>query len=137
MQPPPKAPLVFVSPTWIEAARSILETLVAEHGEPGWRFSICERFTDAPPDVASGGLAAWWFRIDGRTVQVGAGAIEGAEVTITADYDATLPSARLVYTPEILAHRRAAGPRPGVDGDMSKAPPYLVELHNRLAVLTA
>jgi hypothetical protein len=132
--------LAFASPAWIDAARAILEALVAEHGEPGRRFSVCERFTDAPPDVAPSGRACWWFQIDGRTVSVAAGKLDGADVTVTADYAAALPTARLVYTPEIQARRaqaRARGSGPGVTGDMGKAPPYLVELHNRLAVLTA
>lgn len=132
--------LAFASGDWIDAARTILEELVRDRGEPGRRFSVCERFTNAPPDFATSGIAAWHFRIDGKSVTVGPGEIADADVTITADYEATLPAARLVYTPAILAQRaasRAQGGAPGVEGDMSKAPPYLVELHNRLAVLTA
>ena len=130
----------FASGAWIDAARSILRDLVVDRGEPGRRFSVCERFTNAPQDVASSGTAAWHFRIDGKSVTVEPGEIADADVTITAAYEATLPNARLVYTPEILAQRavnRAQGKAPAIEGDMSKAPPYLVELHNRLAILTA
>lgn len=133
----PEREFVFASPAWIDEARRILQDLVGRLGEEGRSFSVCERFTDAPVEVASDGTAAWHFRIDGRRVEVGSGALEDADVQIKADYQATLPAARLVYTPEIVAQRRAAGPRPGVQGDMAKAPPYLVELHNRLAVVTA
>ena len=68
------------------------------------------------------------------------GDFPAADVVITADYQTTLPTARLVYTPEIRAQRaadRAANPSPNVKGDMAKAPPYLVELHNQLAAVTA
>ncbi len=128
--------LAFASPAWISAAAAILQQLVTAHGEPGRRFSVCERFTAAPPEVSPTGTASWYFRIDGVSVTVAPGEIPDADLQISADYEATLPIARLVYTPEILA-RRAATPAPGVKGDRSRAPAYLVELHNRLAVITA
>jgi hypothetical protein len=129
--------LEFASAAWIAEARRILEALVAAHGEPGRRFSVCEVFTDAPAEVAPSGVASWHFRIDGKTVEAGPGTIDGPDVLISADYAATLPNARLVYTPEILAQRRAARSDGARSGGGPKAPRYLVELHNRLAVLTA
>jgi hypothetical protein len=132
--------LAFASAPWIDAAREILEDLVATHGEPGRAFSCCECFSDAPADVAPAGIAAWHFRIDGRSVEVGAGEIADADMNVRAGYAATLPVARLVYTPEFLAQRaadRAAGKAPPANPAMSRAPRYLVELHNRLAALTA
>ncbi|MBX3481999.1 hypothetical protein [Phenylobacterium sp.] len=132
--------LPFAGPAWIAAAGTILRDLAAAYGEPGQRFSLCERFTDAPPDVAASGLAAWWFRIDGTTAEAGPGEIGDADASVTADYAATLPVARLVYTPEIIAERRARrerGKLPSQQGDWSRAPRYLTELHNRLAVITA
>lgn len=132
--------LAFGSQAWVDAARAILEDLVSRHGTPGKQFSVCEVFTGAPEDVAASGVAAWNFRIDGNSVVVEAGEFPGADVRIDADYATTLPNARLVYTPEILAARakaRAQGQMTHIKGDMSKAPPYLVELHNRLAVVTA
>ena len=62
--------VAFARPEWVAIARTVLEEVVAEHGEPGKSFSVCEVFTDAPP------------------------------------------------------------------GDGSSMPPYLVELHNRLAAAT-
>ena len=129
--------VAFASPAWIAAAREILEALVAAHGRPGRRFSLCERFTDPPPELSATGEVAWHFRIDGSAVEVGAGAIGDADVTITADYEKSLPAARLVYTPEVLAQRSPAAPRPGVQGDLASSPGYLVELHNQLAAITA
>ena len=130
----------FASPEWIAAARAILSKLAADHGKPADSFSLCERFTDAPADLWPSGLAAWWFRIDGASAQVGTGEIADADASVTHDYAATLPTARLVYTPEILAERsakRARGELSGRQGDWSGAPAYLVELHNRLAAITA
>jgi hypothetical protein len=135
-----KGKLAFAGGPWIDAARGILEDLVATHGEVGRKFSCCERFTDAPADVSPSGLAAWYFRIDGRSVDVGAGEIDDADMNVRAGYAATLPVARQVYTPEFLAQRaadRAAGKAPPANPGIAKAPSYLVELHNRLAVITA
>jgi hypothetical protein len=132
--------LAFAGPAWIDAARGILEDLAAAHGQAGLRFSVCERFTDAPAQVAPSGVASWHFRIDGTSVTVAAGEIADADVNIAADYQKTLPVARLVYTPEFLEKRaaeRAAGKGPAAPAGMSGAPAWLVELHNRLAVLTA
>lgn len=130
----------FASPAWIAEARRVLEELVSTHGEPDKTFSVCEVFTDAPSDVSESGTAAWHFHIDGISVRVGEGEIDDADVTIRADYQTALPGARLVYTPESLAERAKQPPPekpPSIKGDMSKAPPYLIELHNQLAVITA
>ncbi len=131
--------VVFASHEWIALARTILEDLVAEHGRSGRTFSVCEVFTNAPPGLAGDEetVAAWYFRIEGRNVEVGEGTIEGADMSVSVDYEEVLPVARLVYTPEILARREreqaegtAASERP------ANTPGYLVELHNRLAVAT-
>ena len=133
------AKVTFASLAWVDLARAVLEELVAEHGEPGVSFSACEIFTDAPPGMAGADdtTVAWHFRIDGKTVTVGAGAIDGAVMNIRADYTGTLPVARLVYAPEVLPERERNPPRlQGEASGRSQAPPYLVELHNRLAERT-
>ena len=132
--------VTFASKAWVDEARRILEDLVATHGEDGVTFSVCEVFTDAPVEADPSGTAAWYFYVDGSTVRVGQGEVDDTDVTIRADYTATLPTARLVYTPEILAERakqRAEAQASNAEGNMGKAPPYLVELHNQLAVITA
>ena len=53
-----------------------------------------------------------------------------------------LPGARAVYTPEYLAERAAnppppPEPPPEIKGDTSTFPAWLVELHNKMAVITA
>jgi len=126
--------LMFVSPEWIDEARRALEDLVAEHGEDGTGFSVCEQFTDAPSEIADEmGRATWHFIIDGTKVTVDAGKIARADQFIRADYQQTLPLARMVYTEEMIAEAREREEA----GDAPVIPGYLSELHNRLAVRTA
>lgn len=134
----PQPKFAFASPSWIAAAEEILNDLVAEHGREGRRFALCERFTDAPREIAPSGLAGWWFRIDGKSVVVGRGTIDDADLEITADYTATLPAARAIYTREGLI-QSAQEPKPGVTRVQrgERPPRYMIELHNRLALLTA
>lgn len=130
----------FASAAWVDMARAVLEELVAEHAEDDTRLSICEAFTDAPSRVAASGTAAWHFTIDGKSVTVGQGELDEADIVIRADYQTSLPGARTVYTPEFLAQRESMPPPeipPEIKGDTSALPPWLVELHNRLAVVTA
>jgi hypothetical protein len=135
----------FAGPAWIDVARDVLTDLVTRHGEEGRTFSVCEIFTNAPTEVAPSGVAAWHFVIDGKSVIVGAGERAGTDATIRADYQAALPVARLIYTPEFLAkraakaaaERAASGASPNAEGNTKEAPPYMVELHNRMAAVTA
>ena len=57
-----------------------------------------------------------------------------ADFDVRVDYETALPAARLVYTPERVAAARAA--RDGDAGEGPSMPPYLVELHNRMAAIT-
>ena len=132
--------VAFARADWIDEAKSVLEDLVAKHGEAGANVSAYVKyFSGAPQDIAPSGTAAWHFYIDGKSVTAGAGEVDDADVTIRADYEETLPAARLVLTPEVLAERAANPPESAatMEGDMSQAPPYLIELHNRLALITA
>ena len=134
----------FAGPEWIAIATTVLEEIVAEHGEEGQSFSACEAFTDAPPGVAgkNSTTAAWHFHIVGKTVTVGEGKIDGTDMNVSADYATVLPMARLVYTPELIEQMRKNAPqgKSATDGESASGteniPPYLVELHNRMAVLT-
>lgn len=130
----------FAGPAWIDIARQVLTELAAEHGEPGQVVSVSEAFTDAPPHLADGGVAAWHFTLNGKTAHVEAGEAPDSDIVIRADYQASLPGARLVYTPEILAEMERNPPDRSdgqIQGDMSRLPPWISELHNRLAVVTA
>lgn len=82
--------------------------------------------------------ASWHFRIVDKTVTVGEGEIIDADMNVRVDYESVLPLAPLVYAPEMLP-RLERNPAQGdgeCTGDRSSMRPYLVELHNRLAVAT-
>jgi hypothetical protein len=132
-----EAKVRFLSAAWIDAARTFLEDLVWRNGEPGRSFSLCERFTGAPDDIAPQGVASWHFRIVGKSVEVGSGEIGDCDVVITSDYDTALPDARRFYPQDASAQTAAKASRSGLEGDLTRAPPYLVELHNLLAEITA
>ena len=55
-------------------------------------------------------------------------------MNVRADYAQVLPIAKMVYTPELVSRMRASQPQ--AEGNGPALPTYLVELHNRLAVLT-
>lgn len=132
--------VIFASADWIERARHELTDLVAAYGEPGVRFSLCEVFTDVPDAVDPTGTFAWYFYIDGKSVTVGVGEVDDADVKIRTDYQGVLPQARTVYTPEYLearAHQPAGAQFDHAEGDFGLTPPYITELHNRLAGITA
>ncbi|MCH8141352.1 MAG: hypothetical protein IH908_07130 [Proteobacteria bacterium] len=135
--------VAFASPAWIEIARGVLEDLVSEHGKEGQAFSICESFAEAPSEIADDdGFAAWHFYIDGKSVRVGQGRVDDTDAQIQATWELVLPVARLVYTPELLADwaknppERPKDPNASQTGDMTKMPPYLLELHNHMAKVT-
>ena len=129
------AKVTFASPKWIETARSILTDLVAIHGEDGVKFTASEEFTNAPLDTVNTGTSvAWNFQIDGKTVTVDTGTLEGADLQVKVDYETALPLARKIYTEEMIKLARESAP---VAGPGISMPPYLADLHNRLAVLTA
>lgn len=130
----------FASAAWIAVARRELEDLVGTHGQAGKKFSLCEVFTDAPTHLDPSGAIAWHFYIDGTSVTVATGEIDDATVKLYTDYQGVLPQARLFYTPEILAQRAKEEPGSAfdsVEGDLTLAPDYITELHNRLAIVTA
>ena len=133
-QMPEKVP--FASVEWVDIARGVLEELVADYGETGKSFSVCEAFTDAPEGLAGpdATVAVWHFRIEDKTVTVGEGEIDGADMSVRLPYAEVLPIAKLVYTPELLKERQAGSPQP--EPGAPEIPAYLVELHNRLAVRT-
>jgi hypothetical protein len=130
--------VTFLSPEWLELAQKNLVELVASHGVDGQTASLCEVFTDAPAGsigMAQPGRAAWHFRIDGTTCTSGEGEADDTAVKFVFDYATILPMARMIMDPA----QPSSEPPPFLDfkGDPTTLPPYLVELHNRLAEQTA
>jgi len=139
MSEPVQSKVVFASAEWVAKAEQILVPLVRAHGVPGQTFSVCEVFTNAPPEVAPEGTVSWHFVIDGKSVRVGNGEIQYPDLRIQNEYQNSLPLARMIYTPENLAERnRSSMQQAGrvVSGNTAAVPSYLIELHNRLAEIT-
>lgn len=133
----------FASPAWVHTARGVLEDLVAQHGEDGNTYSVCEAFAEAPKEISdANGFAAWHFYVDGKNVRVGTGRVTDTDIQIQATWELSLAGAKTVYTPELRAEweknppERPPDPNQKIEGDMTTLPSYLSELHNRLAVVT-
>src|SRR5271165_4008589 len=89
----------FLSDAWLGEARRFLERQAAQRKEAlgGRRFSVSERFTDAPPHLGMpGDIAAWALRYDGETVQVARGFDPAADLVVEGDYQAGLTAAQFV-----------------------------------------
>ena len=138
-----QAKVPFVSPAWVDIARGMLEELVSEHGEEGKNCSICEAFAEAPEEFADAdGFAAWHFYITGKSVRVGTGRVTDTDALIQATWKPSLGGAKRIITPALAEEMKKNPPTPPPDvnrkleGDRSKFPAYLRELHNRMAVIT-
>jgi hypothetical protein len=101
--------LQFASPAWVESLKAILTALVAEHrGElEDVDFSICEVFTNVPPD---GATSVWAAQIAQGTVRFFEEPIP-ADYEVRGDYEAVLPGAKLIYEGATEAELAAAGER--------------------------
>lgn len=99
----------FLSPGWLDAARSFLVTEVAARPElAAASFSLCESFADAPPSVAGpDGRAAWHVRVDRGRVEAGAGEAAGTDVRVEGDYQTVLALAQAVHAAGRDAFARA------------------------------
>lgn len=138
------ARLAFASPEWVAALKAILIELVAEVRADldGVDFTICEVFTDVPPD---GATCVWAARITGEGVQFFDEPV-AADYEVSGDYEAILPGARIIYEgvtdAELAAQaehrgRMIAAGRLHANGDMRTVPRPLRRLlqtmHDRLA----
>jgi len=141
--------LEFASPQWIAAADELLNQAAA--GEPGLdcvAFTMCESFTEAPPHLADpDGSVSWHAHFDGQRVNVGAGRISDADLTVTSDFQNVMPTARTQYGagPDALgraqreAEHRFGAPVYEMTGRPPEAPalwPVLSRLHDELAART-
>ena len=139
----------FLSDGWIDAARRYLEDAVGH--DPvlaAGSFSLCESFTDAPPELGlPGDRAVWHFRVHGGQVEVGRGDLENADMRVDGDYQTILAIAQTVHAAgkqavarahREMAHRaghdavRVTGALPG-GKETAKA---LSGLHEHLAART-
>ena len=127
--------VTFLSPQWLELAQQTLTELAARDGTT---VSMCEAFNDAPSGSVGrtlDGRAAWHFRLDGNRCVVGSGEINDADIKLVFDYDAVMPYARKVIDPATVTDEEPP-PIISFEGDATKLPAFLLELHNRLATQT-
>ena len=101
----------FLSDGWIEVARRYLEDAVQR--EPALRdgdFSLCESFTDAPPELQlPGDRAVWHFQVRGGRVDVGRGDLADPTLRIDGDYQTTLAMAQTEPTMPYMRLRSLVG----------------------------
>jgi hypothetical protein len=126
----------FLSDGWIAAAVSYVREKAASAD-----FSLCEAFTDPPPGIDG----AWWLRVRDGVVEAGPGVLEGADLSVEGDYQATLAMAQTVYlagADAVARARRELEHRAGSDalrvrGAMPPAAaPALEGLHDYMAART-
>jgi hypothetical protein len=105
----PNRRLELASPDWIRAASESLSESVAGLGSAAedLGFSVCERYSDAPPHLAADGKLSWHVRVVDGQVSVAAGDLTDADVMISGRYHAALPIARTVYAGDPSAGARA------------------------------
>ena len=139
----------FCSAAWVGVAREYIEAQCAEHDISGIETAFCEKFTDAPNEIATegGDVTGWYFRIGRGKVEVGHGVIDDADVTIVADYETIVPLARTVFegNPEGAAEAQKVLEEATTQGRMRRegnadamgATPFLAGLHDVLARRTA
>lgn len=139
----------FCSAAWVGVAREYIQVQCAENDISGIETAFCEKFTDAPKDIATEGddITGWYFRIARGKVEVGHGVIEDADATIIADYETIVPLARTIFegNPEGAAEAQKVLEEAAAQGKMRRegnaeamgATPFLAGLHDVLARRTA
>ena len=87
--------LQFASPEWIDRIKSLLADLVAAHSDSlaDADFTLSETFTAVPPNAVT---THWSARIRSGDVEF-LDHPDQADFMLTADYEAALPGARLIY----------------------------------------
>lgn len=134
----------FMSPEWIAMARDEITRALDGKLSGAVRYTLCEKFTNAPAHLRRGGGATIGFcvRLGDGTVEVESPPAKHADVTIISDYADALAIARnpdaAAADPEVMAQRIADG-RLTIEGDPSSAPAVLqeIDIHRLLAARTA
>lgn len=143
----------FLSESWLDQATEIWASVINEAGNAiaGERLSICEVFLDPPAHLRQNGLdqVGWSLFVDDGQVSVLRAPVETADYMVRTDYQTTLPRARLILgasaeeieTRAKLRREAVAAGKIEQKGSLDHINPALrlalVELHNRLARITA
>ncbi|MBI1198550.1 MAG: hypothetical protein GC203_11865 [Phenylobacterium sp.] len=138
----------FASPGWMAFMHGMIRErasrLFAEAPGVGW--SICEVFTDPPPELSpTGRPIAWHVIVRDGEVSFGDTETDAAEIKIVADYAAVLPLGRFdtrgdpARAAELGAMSRDLIARGlmTVVGDRSRRDPRIGDFHDAIARVTA
>ncbi|MVU80461.1 hypothetical protein GPX89_24830 [Nocardia sp. ET3-3] len=141
----------YVSAEWIEAVGAIIGDLLRDVDLGSLDYCICEDLTNPPFGRANtpGGTLSWFIRISASKVEVRGGTLGDADIRIVADYATHHELSRRVWAgnPEVAAaarqhrQRATASGELRIDGDLTAAPPAVLELiaqlHDPVAAITA
>lgn len=87
----------FASRPWFAALHAIIceKARIAAAAQPDFSYAICEVFTDAPRELATGpdGRIAWHAIIHGSEVTFSLSEIATADMKAVADFNSVLPLA--------------------------------------------
>ena len=134
----------FASEAWFDALEELLPAYAAAAG-PGLKLTLCEVFTAVPAhlDPDGFGAIAWHCRISDGKVAFARTETADADFKTVVDYQAVLPLARFLVTPQTraaydaLVSATAAAGKMTRTGDARRIPRAFYGMHNDLAVRTA
>lgn len=134
------AKLTFLSDEWTRRLRELLETFTRERAEDlaGERWTVCEVFTNCPPD---GRTVGHWFLLDDGRLEYGDGERD-ADFRLDADYGVALPITRermrSAEFPALVQAAQATGHfRPGTAVAPRPVRRMLADVHDAIARETA
>jgi putative sterol carrier protein len=114
----------FLSDEWAAAVQEAL------NANPAFKTSIAPLSAKIQQVVTTGdGEKRYWFKLEGGEASLGTGDLEGAEATITQDYDTAVK----LSTNELTATAAYMGGKLKVAGDMMK----LLQLQGALGQMPA
>lgn len=122
-----------MSQAWLQMARHQITGILAGRDLAGIDFTLCEEFTNPPPDLRRTDAATigFYVRIADARVEVGDHPVDDADLKIVSDYEEARAIARdpdaPAAQPSAIAERLAEG-RLALIGDPACAPPVLGEL---------
>ena len=140
----------YATTAWVAAVRDLATQLVVGKDLTGLSFTMCEELTDPPPDrpLTTSGTIGWWLGIRDGRVETGDQPLEKADIRVVADYATHHDLSRRIWAgnPDAIANSKALRERAvsegklRIDGNLSTAPPLILELvhelHDRVAAIT-
>jgi hypothetical protein len=135
----------FGSRPWTEKLRDAIQRAVDEAGL-STDYAFSEVYIDPPDHLAEPGVTlGWCARIRGQYVDFTFEPADDVDFQVTTDYEAVLPLARMVFAGvddadvvrERMVGELVASGKLAVKGDRTRRPPYLENIHDDMAKITA